>query len=143
MPCLMIFKFIPIYHFLLFLYNCLTFPCIYIHRLKLSFSGLPGFKGQRGDRGLAGPPGIKGLKGSLGSRGFPGPPGSRGPPGLPGSKGPIGFPGETGMLNILQTTSPVSSFVEGALFNAVKVRKYFALTSLSSFKNKTAAGYSQ
>lgn len=113
------------------------YSCIYIYRLKLFFSGLPGFKGQRGDRGLAGPPGMKGLKGFPGSRGPPGPPGSRGLPGLPGDKGPPGFPGQTGMSNILQTTSSITSLVEGAISTALKARKYFAPFSLSSFENKT------
>lgn len=114
------------------------FSCICIHRLKLFFSGLPGFKGQIGDRGLAGPPGIKGLKGSPGSRGPPGPPGSRGLPGLPGNKGPPGFPGQTGMLNILQTTSSITSLVKGAISTSVKARKYFAPSSLASFESKTS-----
>lgn len=111
--------------------------CIYVHELKLFFSGLPGFKGERGDRGLAGPPGIKGLKGSPGSRGPPGPPGSRGLPGLPGDKGPPGFPGQPGRLNILQTTSCITSLVEGAISTLVKARRYFAPSSFSSFENKT------
>jgi len=134
----MTFKLIAKFITLYFL-DTIAEPCsiIYIHKLKLFFSGLPGFKGQRGDRGQPGPPGIKGLKGSPGSQGPPGPPGSRGLPGLPGNKGPPGFPGQTGMLNILQTTASITSLVEGAISTAVKARKYVAPSFLSSFKNNT------
>ena len=124
------FKFIPKhYTFKIQLLN--SFPSFML--INTFFAGLPGFKGQKGDRGLAGPPGIKGLKGSPGSQGPPGPPGSRGLPGLPGNKGQLGFPGQTGMLNILHITSSITFLVWEAISTAFEDMRHFTPSSLSSF----------